>query len=175
MKTIKANLSTESLSNLLKELKAYEKRIKENEWELANKVGEFAREDAQKGFDSAIAYVGEQGSMERASGISVNYTKARGGIGKVIATGDEAPFVEFGAGVHFNGSVGTSPHPVGGKLGMTIGSYRPNSLGRFDSWKLPKRMGGERTYGTPTQAPMWNAARVTTQKIPSIAKEVFSK
>lgn len=32
-------------------------------------------------------------------------------------------FIEFGAGIHYNGSAGSSPHPKGNEFGYTIGSY----------------------------------------------------
>lgn len=42
---------------------------------------------------------------------------------KLIVEGRELLFIEFGAGIHYNGSAGSSPHPKGNEFGYTIGSY----------------------------------------------------
>ena len=97
----------------------------------------------------------------------------RGDIAVVVADGEDAVWVEFGAGVYHNGSPGSSPHPNGSELGFTIGSYgkgygKANAWGYYDS--------DDRliiTRGTPASMPMYNAAQQVSKEAISIAKEVF--
>lgn len=99
----------------------------------------------------------------------------------VIAEGQEAIFVEFGAGVYFNGGVGSSPHPKGAELGYTIGSYPTESKsginqGRYDVWGFKNEDGEIRlTRGTKAQMPMYNAMKTIVSEIDSIARVVFKE
>lgn len=86
--------------------------------------------------------------------------------------GKDVMFVEFGAGVHFNGPAGQSPNPLGVKLGYTIGSYGRGN-GANDSWTY-KRNGEEITsYGTKATMPLYNADMEIRQKFAEIARRVF--
>ena len=99
----------------------------------------------------------------------------------VIAEGEEAIFVEFGAGVYYNGGVGSSPHPRGNDLGYTIGSYPTESKKGFNQGTLPvwgfKNEDGELklTHGTKAQMPMYNAMKTIVSEIDSIARVVFKE
>ena len=90
----------------------------------------------------------------------------------VIANGEDAVWVEFGAGVYHNGSVGSSPHPKGAELGMTIGSYG-NGRGSRRVWGYYDEGGLVLTRGTPAQMPMYSAAKAVCEKIDEIARRVF--
>lgn len=93
--------------------------------------------------------------------------------GRLIVEGSQVLFIEFGAGVHYNGAVGTSPHPRGRDFGYTIGSYGQGK-GRQDSWFYAADSGEWiRTYGVKAQMPMWKAAQEMIALIQSTANEVF--
>lgn len=86
----------------------------------------------------------------------------------ILVAGGAAIFIEFGAGVHHNTSVGSSQHPYGVELGFTIGSYPPApSKGQFDSWNG--------TYGTQAQMVLYRAVRMVEPYLEDIAKEVFGQ
>lgn len=70
--------------------------------------------------------------------------------------GEQAVFVEFGAGVYYNGSPGTSPHPYGVELGFTIGDYG-SGLGKNDTWEYVKNGKYHITHGTPAAMPLYHA------------------
>lgn len=108
----------------------------------------------------------------------------------LIVEGRDLLFIEFGAGVHYNGSTGSSPNPSevwdkpsdgvrfsheGGKdRGYTIGSYG-HGLGKNDSWFYTNEKGDSvRSYGTKATMPMYSAELEIISKIQKIAKEVFS-
>ena len=96
----------------------------------------------------------------------------RDNVTVVVAQGEDAIWVEFGAGVHHNGSAGSSPHPSGAELGFTIGGFGKGN-GKKDIWGYYE--GGELrlTHGTPAVMPMYNAMKMVCDEIVDIAREVF--
>ena len=96
----------------------------------------------------------------------------RDNITLVIARGEDAVWVEFGAGVHYNGSAGTSPHPKGSELGFTIGGYG-NGMGKKDVWGFYEDGKLRLTHGAPATMPMYNAVKTVCDEIAEIAREVF--
>lgn len=97
----------------------------------------------------------------------------RGGISVVVADGEDAVWCEFGAGVYYNGSVGSSPNPYGKELGFTIGSYG-KGYGKSKAWGYYDETGElVITRGTPASMPMYDSAKEITKKAIDIAREVF--
>lgn len=95
-------------------------------------------------------------------------------VKRVIAEDDEqkVSFVEFGAGVYFNGPPGQSPHPWGDKGPWYIGEY--GSLGKRRVWGFYGTDGKlHLTHGTPASMPMYHATEDVKQRIPEIARDVF--
>ena len=90
----------------------------------------------------------------------------------VIASGEDAIWAEFGAGVHHNGSPGSSPHPKGSELGFTIGSYG-KGMGKKDIWGFYEDGELRLTHGAPATMPMYNALKTVCDEISEIAREVF--
>lgn len=88
------------------------------------------------------------------------------------AYGREPVFVEFGAGVHYNGKSGTYPIARPNRI-SGIGRYHYH-LGSLDSWKYTDANGNEvRTFGTPASMPMYRASRYVMRHINEIARKVF--
>lgn len=96
-------------------------------------------------------------------------------------------FIEFGAGIHFNGNANNSPNPSvewdvpygklvhkgGAELGYTIGSYGLHK-GLKDYWFYYDDQGGSQmSHGTRASMPMFSAEMEIISKIEQIAKEVF--
>ena len=97
----------------------------------------------------------------------------RGFVSVVVAEGEDAVWCEFGAGVYYNGSVGSSPNPYGKDLGFTIGSYG-KGYGKGKAWGYYDDTGElVITRGTPATMPMYNAAKEVTKRAIEIAREVF--
>ena len=80
--------------------------------------------------------------------------------------------VEFGAGVYHNGSPGSSPHPHGAELGMTIGGFGKGN-GKKEVWGFYENGELKLSRGTPARMPMALAITTVCNDIQSIAKEVF--
>lgn len=90
----------------------------------------------------------------------------------IIANGEDAIWVEFGAGVYHNGSAGGSPHPKGSSLGFTIGGYG-KGMGKKSVWGYYEDGDLRLTHGTPAVMPMYNAVKTVCDNISAIAREVF--
>lgn len=96
-------------------------------------------------------------------------------VSVVVASGEDAVWVEFGAGVYHNGAAGSSPHPKGNELGFTIGSYGKGN-GRKTTWGYLDDDGElHLTHGTPATMPMYRAMETVSEEVYLIAKEVFGK
>lgn len=89
---------------------------------------------------------------------------------KLILEGNEVLFVEFGAGIHFNGS--SSPNPYSAKFGYEIGGYGKHQ-GLNDFWFY--REDGEliKSHGTKATMPMYRAYEEICNNFIRIAESVF--
>ena len=100
----------------------------------------------------------------------------------VVAVGSAALFIEFGTGVRHPDN-----HPEAGANGMIRGGYG-HRLGRLESgWRYPEENGAGtnatrddkhpgylHTYGNPANMPMYNGAKQIRERLPELAREVFS-
>lgn len=94
---------------------------------------------------------------------------------ELIVEGQGILFIEFGAGVYYNGSAGTSPHPLGQELGYTIGSYGKGK-GKQKAWGYYDESGDlVLTHGTEATMPVYKASVEMRNQMLKIAKEVFGR
>lgn len=173
-KTITFSLSTSSIAKAVQELKEYRESIERKTQELARRVAELLETKVSEGFGGASAdiYFNKEASESESPDCTIG-TDGDGNSYIVWAKGDDAIFVEFGTGVYYNGSAGSSPHPKGAELGFTIGSYG-KGLGKRKTWGFKRDGVVYLTHGIPAAMPMYNAAQAVAQEIESIAKEVFA-
>lgn len=103
----------------------------------------------------------------------------------LVVEGRNLFFVEFGAGIHFNGGGSPNPsvvqdvpggtlyHAGGAELGYTIGSYGKHQ-GLKDFWFYYDDQGGSQmSHGTKASMPMYSAEMEIISKIQQLAREVF--
>ena len=90
----------------------------------------------------------------------------------MIASGEDAIWAEFGAGVYHNGSAGASPHPKGSEFGFTIGGYGYGQ-GKKAVWGFYEGDELMLTHGAPASMPMYRSVQWVCDEIYKIAKEVF--
>lgn len=151
---IKVKLTTESISEAIEQIKTLQNQQTQWPESICKKIAERTQQLAQQYFNEA--WVNDMGRGERTE-VNVTVTVEKNSNGyKVVARGKEAVFVEFGAGVHFNGNAGASPHPKGVELGFTIGDYGKHR-GRNDSWRFKDEYGTHSTRGTEAQMPLYRA------------------
>lgn len=169
-RVISFGLSTKEIDRALRELADYKQEIIQKTELLRDKVAERLAEEAKTGFSGAVVDDLVKGGQKFAQvDVSVNN---RGSVTVVVASGEDAVWVEFGAGVYHNGSPGSSPHPNGAELGMTIGGFGKGN-GKKEVWGYYEDGELKLTRGTPARMPMARAVTTVCNDIKEIAKEVF--
>jgi hypothetical protein len=167
---ISVGLSEASLTKALKELTHYKRDLEAKAKKLRHRIAEKMANYSRGGFAGAIVDDLLNGSPRQAE-VNVSVTNS-GDVTLVIADGEDAVWVEFGAGVYHNGSVGTSPHPSGNDLKFTIGTYG-KGMGSRNVWGFYEDGELYLTHGTPAVMPMYNAVKTVCAEIDNIAREVF--
>ncbi len=170
-KTIAINLfDTKSIDAAIKAIEQHKKWLTGKCTELRKRIADEICESAQKGFDSAwIDDLIPDGS--RKAEVTVT-AQDDGKVSIVVASGADAIWAEFGAGITHGGPAGQSKHPKGGELGFTIGSYG-KGMGKRRSWRFKENGELKQTRGTAAQQPLYKSVMEVSQRINQIAKEVF--
>lgn len=169
-KVISFGLSEKEIDRAIKELEQYKKEIIRKTTLLRVKIAERIETEVRSGFSGAVVDDLLKGGKKTAQ-VSVSMDNKEN-VSVVIAAGEDAIWVEFGAGVFHNGSAGTSPHPKGSELGFTIGGYG-KGMGKKDTWGYYENGELKLTHGTPATMPMYRAVRTVCSEIAEIAREVF--
>lgn len=178
-KVITMKLTTKGIEQAIKEIEAYKKEFIKKVDVFRERVAQEIKDLAQSGFNSSVVddvlSTSPNGSS-RTANVTVDYSSTDN-VTIIVANGEDAIWVEFGAGVYHNGSAGSSPHPQGAKLGYTIGGYG-EGRGKQGVWGYYLDPDGKSglvlTHGTPATMPMYNAMKTVSAKVLSIAKEVFN-
>lgn len=167
-KTIKMNISSRSIQSAIDELGRYKDDIKRKNEEFVRKLCEIGIPIIDQNISSA------KGDSDKSHNTYIkmnsfgDYSK-----GTLVCEGRDLLFIEFGAGVHYNGSAGSSPHPKGQELGYTIGSYGKGH-GKEDYWFYYADSGESvKSHGTEATMPVYKASVEIIQNIRKVAKEVF--
>ena len=169
-KVISFGLSTSEINRAMKELADYKQEILQKTELLREKVAERLADEAKNGFSGAVVDDLTRGG-QRFAQVDVSVDN-RGSVTVVVASGEDAVWVEFGAGVYHNGSPGSSPHPNGAELGMTIGGFGKGN-GKKEVWGFYEDGELKLSRGTPARMPMARAVTTVCNEIKEIAKEVF--
>lgn len=169
-KVISFGLSTSEIDRAMRELADYKQEILQKTELLREKVAERLADEAKNGFSGAVVDDLTRGG-QRFAQVDVSVDN-RGSVTVVVASGEDAVWVEFGAGVYHNGSPGSSPHPHGAELGMTIGGFGKGN-GKKEVWGFYEEGELKLTRGTPARMPMALAVTTVCNDIQAIAKEVF--
>ena len=150
-------------------------QIRQYQNSLNDKCAEFVRRLAEVGIpviDENIAAAQGDSDKGHNTYIKINsfgsYSQA-----ELIVESNSILWIEFGAGVHFNGHLGSSPHPKGEELGYTIGSYGKGQ-GKNDFWFYYADSGeAVMSHGTQATMPVYKAGLEIKRQVLKIAKEVF--
>ena len=156
------NLSVDSITNAIEELKAFRDSIEIKKRSLLKGLGEIGVKEASVRFTTAM-YDGVNDSSVSLEATSHGYA--------IVAQGHAVAFIEFGAGVYHNpGEPYPNPRPSGI---VGIGEYGKGH-GKRQAWGY-KDESGELviTHGNPAAMPMWYASEEMRSNILKIAKEVF--
>ena len=164
----------------------YRDKVQRKTNELRQQVAELLQRESQIGFTGTIAsdtflVRDTQAKTTSPDGpimANVNVTiDPQSDYTLVIANGEDAVWVEFGAGVYHNGSVGSYPNPLGPTstpVMAAIGTYG-HGQGAKNVWGY---LGGDgkfhMTHGTPAAMPMYKAIQSVARDLVKIAQGVFS-
>lgn len=170
-KVISVSLSESGIEKAIQELLAYKQEIIRKTELLRQKVAARLADEARSGFNGAIVDDLTGKNNPRLADVNVSVDD-RDNVSVVVAEGEDAVWVEFGAGVYHNGSVGSSPHPKGAELGFAIGGYGKGN-GKKEIWGFYEDGELRLTHGTPARMPMSQAMNTIINDIVSIAREVF--
>lgn len=180
-KTIRFALDVASIDNAIRELERYRDDFKAKCEQLRQKIAERIMWSAQQGFNAAMVsdtYMQIDGKAKQSispkMGGQVEVTVEHGdAMSVVIADGEDAIFIEFGAGVYYNGAAGDSPHPWGLEHGFGIGTYGQGK-GVRDAWGYKDENGAIiLTHGTPAAMPMYRGTEEAIRALDDIVREVF--
>lgn len=171
-KKISFGLSESEIDRAIREIEAEKQYIIEKTEELQKKIADRIEKEAQTGFNGAVLEDIIPGyGYAKSPQVTVSST-SKGDIEVVIAYGEDAIWIEFGAGVYHNGAVGGSPHPKGVELGYTIGGYGLGN-GRKKVWGFNRDGELHLTHGTPAAMPLAKAVSSVCNEIVDIARGVF--
>lgn len=168
-RTIKIDLfDSKSLQSAIKQIQQYRD-------DLPRKCELFVRRLAEVGIpviDQNISAAAGDSDKNHNTYIKLNsfgsYSQA-----ELIVESRSILFLEFGAGIHYNGAAGGSPHPKGEEMGYTIGSYGKGQ-GKNDFWFYYADTGeAVMSHGTQATMPLYKAGVEIRRQILTIAKEVF--
>lgn len=178
-KTFKASLSASSIRNLQKELEKYKDSLTCKCQEFVQKLAEVGIPVINKNMAKAAFTVDGKGIQSGADPQHYTHIKLNtfGDYARadLIVEGKELLFIEFGAGVYYNGAAGSSPHPKGGEFGYVIGSYGKGH-GKQKIWGYYADTGElVLTHGVEATMPMYKASLEIADKIVDVAKKVFGK
>lgn len=158
-----------SMQEVIEQLQSYSKKI-------PSKNSQFMARLLNEGFTLANNYVSAISPIYREDAtVSIGVEDSGKAIkGYVYLNGSKVAFIEFGAGVTFNGSAGTSPHPKGEELGLTIGSYGKGQGANSWGWWFVNNYGEkEHSYGNPAYMPLYMTLQELKNKVADIAIEVY--
>lgn len=168
MKKISIDLSVSSIEEAIREIEEYKNS-------LVYKAAKFVERLADIGIPVIDANMYTEGDSNPEHNVYVRM-RSFGAYSEAVLVlqGKDILFIEFGAGVHYNGAVGMSPHPKGQDMEYTIGSYGQGK-GANDSWVYFSEDEGhfKTSHGTKASMPMYKAGVEIRRQVLQIAREVF--
>lgn len=162
---INISLNTKSIDNAIAQIKLFQKNIVSKLDIVCERLAILIKEEAYERFINA--------EYDGVNNVEVTYTRTNNGY-VVTANGNAVLFIEFGAGVHYNGVGGSYPDNKPSGL-ANIGEYGKGH-GKNEAWGF--YWGGNTndlvvTRGNPPAAAMFYAKENAKQQIVKICKEVF--
>ena len=163
-------LNARSVDDAIKKIEEYQKDLDDKLRRFRQLIAERIRWSAESGFSSAITSDIFMGGTPPPNNVTVTVDE-RDDMTVVIANGEQAVFIEFGAGVYYNKP---EPYPNPRPEGIVgIGEYG-KGYGSRQAWGY-KDEDGELvvTRGNPAAMPMWYASEEMLNAIKSKFLEVF--
>ena len=162
-KTIEFDLSPEGVAKGLRELLAYKKWVEKKTAEIQEKLAIIGAREASVRFSGAM-YDGTNDSY-------VDVQRKDNNVWEILAQGEAVCFIEFGAGVYYNGS---EPYPNPRPEGIVGIGEHGKGQGKNPAWGFYDVDGNLRiTHGNPAAMPMYYSVELMQRELTRIAHEVF--
>lgn len=158
MKTITLELSVESCNQALEELKTYKREIRPKLNEVCKRLAEIGRDTAQAIFNRA---------GEGNGNVTVTVEQINNGW-KIVASGADVYFIEFGTGDDVDRHYDVTSVPVFSGSWSMVHAQRYITNG---FWYYRK----QRYEGTPAYMPMYYAERAIRENERRVVQEVFGR
>lgn len=163
--SITFDISAGGMRSGLEQVERYYKWVQDKTMELGEQLANIGYHMASIQFDAAW-YTGDNDVS-----VELQVNEKQTGSFKIIASGRAVCFIEFGAGVYYNGSESYPGKRPSGVVG--IGEYGMHH-GRQDYWTYLDTDGQPQiTHGTPASAPMFHSVEEMKEQFLTIAREVF--
>lgn len=171
MRTISFTLDTKSIDRAIRDVEKYRDELPQKLARLREMIAERVAWSASRGFSTALVADVVKGSAPP-SDVQVT-VEHKDRVSVVFAEGEQAVFIEYGAGVYNNGAAGSSPHPWGAEFGYFIGGYGQGK-GKRKAWGYYDGSGNAViTHGTPAAMPMYHGLQDAIRVIDDLIGEVF--
>lgn len=157
--TIKLELSPEGCAKAIRQLESYKRALPRRNLALCKNLAILGTTIAEQALKDDFRPARYDFETSDPSTVSFGVSKGKSGLTascEMTATGEDLLFIEFGAGVHFNGNPHGSPHSKGKELGYTIGDYG-KGLGTRQWWKWWEGNGWHYSEGTEAVMPVLKA------------------
>lgn len=163
----KIGLDAHEIDGVIRDLQAYVSELDVKCELVREQIAQLLAVYAEVGFNGATV-------NDHHSPLPTTVTVESGGenVTLVVAQGEEAMFIEFGAGVHYNGG-GVPYASLGADFpGYAMGSYGKGN-GIKDYWHYMADGRWHTTHGTRMQSPFHNAFLEILPAVESIVRNVF--
>lgn len=159
----------DNIDSAIRELERYRDSLSDKCDRLREIITKKLEAEVREGFNGAF-YDGLLYEGWKVPSVAVSSDNGKK-VNVVIASGKEAIFIEFGAGVYYNPT--GAPHPARGQGIVAIGEYGKGH-GKRSVWGYYGDDGNlHLTHGTPASMPMYHAAMSIAREVPKLAKQVF--
>lgn len=164
-------LSVKSIEDAISKIKDYKDKLERLQTELPKALAEYGMERAQIYYDYAAYDIYLDGTGGGAD-VEVSVEPTPNGY-SIVARGEKVAFIEFGAGIYFNGDggsyLGERPPFI-----ANIGEYGMGN-GSKPTWFFTDEMGESHgTHGTPASNALYFTMRDVKDRITEIAREILS-
>jgi len=174
-KVIKATLSVSSIKKMKQEIDNYRKSLEQRNERFVKRL-------AEHGLIVTKIAIGMIPADYKVGGIDVDVDYDTSGLmsgATIRMSGEQAIFIEFGAGTYYNTGIGGTLHPKtksGLENEFTIGSWsleHQQHVYSKNGWYYRDSEGLHHSMGVPTFAPLYEGFMSMQELVLEIAKEVF--
>lgn len=166
------SIDLSGIDKAISQIEDYGRKIGRLETELPVRLAEIGKPIASIGFASAPYNENHHIAHYPRSAV-VDIRRAEDNTVLLSATGKDVAFIEFGAGVYYNGE---GDYPIPKPPGIVgIGEYGMGQ-GKRNFWKFPAIDGNMYwTTGTPASYPMYFALKEMQSKVVRVAEQMITE